>query len=394
MQQGAKKKKMNKKLIILLTMITTLLSGCWDSKESERMLYLYGLGVDFEDDQYKMYAQIIDFTNIAKSEQPSNPDAIQSEVGYATGRTISEAIYKLYNSVDEQLFWGHFSYFIFSQEVLKEGRINPIINTYMRFIDTRYQTWIYSTEDSVKDLMLSTPIINKAISLSKMSDPINSYKQSSFIEPLNIRNLLIGMDEPGHEVKIPLVRIVNNWETDKGKDPISSIDGITVISPKENLGVISGNKANGLQWMTNKTIRSGISIKRNTGEEQLISVILQNNKVTVKPIVKNDKVLFDIHVRNGATVSGFEGDVTEKEVRRLTEKKIKKQIKETYQEGLNINADVYRLSEHLYRQDVKAWKRMQKDGKIELDENSIRKIHVDLEKINSGRKTFDETIKK
>ena len=95
-----------------------------------------------------------------------------------------------------------------------------------------------------------------------------------------------------------------------------------------------------------------------------------------------------------ATVSGFEDDVTEKEIRKLTEKKIKEDIKKTYQEGLNINADVYRLSEHLYRQDVKAWKRMQKDGKIELDENSIRKIHVDLEKINSGRKTFDETIKK
>lgn len=394
MQQGAKKEKMNKKLIILLIIITTLLSGCWDSKESERMLYLYGLGVDFEDGQYKVYAQIIDFSNIAKSEQPSNPDAIQSEVGYATGKTVSEAMYKLYNSVDEQLFWGHFSYFIFSQEVLKEGRINPIINTYMRFVDTRYQTWIYSTEDSIKDLMLSTPIINKAISLSKMSDPLNSYKQSSFIEPLTIRNLLIGMDEPGHEVKIPLVRLVKVWETEKGNDPISSIDGVTVVSPNENLGIISGNKANGLQWMSNKTVRSGISIKDDTGEVKQLSIVLQNNKVTVKPTVKNDKVLFDIHVRNVATVSGFEGDITEKEIRELTEKKIKGQIKETYQEGLKINADVYRLSEYLYRKDVKSWKRLQRDGKIELDEDSIRKIEVDLVKINSGRKSFDETPKR
>ncbi len=44
-------------------------------------------------------------------------------------------------------------------------------------------------------------------------------------------------------------------------------------------------------------------------------------------------------------------------MRKNIAKQIEKEIKETYQEGLKLDADVYRLSEYLYRSNVKVWKK-------------------------------------
>jgi len=75
------------------------------------------------------------------------------------------------------------------------------------------------------------------------------------------------------------------------------------------------------------------------------------------------------------------------------EKEVKKEIRDTFKEGLSIDADVYNLSEYLYRKDAKAWKKLQKNGKVELNENSIRNIKVDI-LVNSGRKNFKETLRR
>lgn len=389
--------KINKKMIVVVMMLVTLLSGCWDLRDSERMLYIYGIGIDFKDGQYEIYAQIINFANIAKSESPPSPDIVQSEVGHATGNTINEAFYKLYSSMDEEMYWGHLTYFIFSEEALKEGRMNYIINWFVRFHNTRYQTWMYSTKEPVKEVLLTTPILNKALSLSKLSDPINSYKQSSLIEPITFRELIIRMDEPGHEVNIPLVSFAQNWETEKESNKATAIDGVSIVSPDSFRGTISNDKIKGLQWMTEKTIRSGFTVESESTESinrKKISIILQKIKVKVTPIVKNRNVTFSIDVKANAIVSGFQGHITEDEVRRAVQDKVEKDIRETYQEGININADVYRLSEYLYRKDVNSWKTLQKDGKVELTEDSIRNINVTITKLNSGRKTFKETIRR
>lgn len=390
------KKKINKRMILVVMMLTTILSGCWDMRESERMLYLYGIGVDYKDGQYDIYAQIINFANIAKSESPPSPDIVQSEVGHATGQTINEAFYKLYTSLDEELYWGHLTYFVFSEDALKEGRMNYIVNWFVRFHNTRYQTWMYSTKEPVKDVLLTTPILNKALSLSKLSDPVNSYKQSSFIEPVTFRELTIRLDEPSHEVNIPLVSFAQNWDTEKESNKATAVDGVSIVSPDSLRGTISEDKVKGLQWMTDKTIRAGFTIKSEANEStnrKKLSIVLQKVKVKVNPVVNNRHVTFNVDFEAVATVSGFQGKITEDEVRRAIHQKVEKDIRETYQEGLNINADIYRLSEYLYRKDVKSWKALQKDGKVELKEDSIGNINVTITKLNSGRIIFKDTIR-
>ena len=46
---------------------------------------------------------------------------------------------------------------------------------------------------------------------------MNSFKQESFVEPINMRKTIIGLNEPSHEVLLPMLSIVQNWETKREK---------------------------------------------------------------------------------------------------------------------------------------------------------------------------------
>ncbi|MFF2753638.1 Ger(x)C family spore germination protein [Psychrobacillus sp. NPDC058041] len=382
---------MKKKIIAILILVIIFLSGCWDVKEPERMLYIYGLGVDYKDGKYDVYAQIVDFSNIAKSEQP-NTEAIQAAVGHATGKTMDEAIFELYHSMDQKLFWGDLTYLILTEEVLKNGHANQTINTFVRYRETRYRTWVYGTKDSVKDIMLITPILNRSMSLSKIADPLNSYQQESLVEPINFRKMIIRLNEPSHEVSIPLVSIKENWETEKETEKAASINGVAVISPNELKGFITGKKVRGLQWMTNETERGEITVKLDSSNDNYLTVALDKIKVKVTPDIENNKVKFEIDIKMDVTVSGFQESLTEDEIRKAVKKEVTKEIEETYKEALKNDIDIYRLSEYVYRYNIKKWKEIQKDGKVDLTKDSIRNITVNISKVDSGRKSFKKTI--
>ncbi|WP_438312932.1 Ger(x)C family spore germination protein [Sporosarcina sp. FA9] len=382
---------MDNKKFVLLLLLTLMLAGCWDSREPERMLYVNALGVDFKDDKYEVYAQLISFANIAKSEQPTT-DQPQAEVGFASGKSLDEALFNLYHSIDQRVFWGHFSYLIISEDAMKSVKFNPVIDNLVRYRETRYQIWVYVTKDPVQDLLLVKPILNKALTLSKLGNPEDSYKQESYIKPVNFRELIIGMDEPGHEALIPLINIEANWESMQELIEAPVLSGVGVVTANGFKGFIEGDKAKGIQWMTNETKRGQITFK--TNDDTHTTTIIDHVKVNIQPIVESGTVRFDVAVDLEATVGIIEGKMTAHEIEKGVKKEAEKEIIATYEEALKMDVDIYRFSEQLYRKNIKAWKKHQKDGKIELNKDSIRNLTVHISKLKSSRKSYKETIEK
>ncbi len=375
---------------LLLLLATLPLSGCWDNNEPERMLYINGVGIDYKNGQYELYAQIINFANTAKSEQPTNNETTQAEVGHASGKSLDEAVSKLYHTVDQKVFWGHLSYLVFSEEAMKEVKLSPVIDLFIRYRETRYQIWVYATKDPVEEVLLLRPVINKAITLSKLGDPRNSYEQESFIKSTNIRELLIQLNEPSHEAKIPLITIKDNWESINETIKAPYLAGAGIVTPNGFKGFIQDVEARGMRWMTNDTVRSQMTVQTESGND--ISLVIENVKVKIKPVIVHGTAKFDIDVYGDAIVDIITDSATPKELEKLVKKEMEKQILTTYEEALKIDADIYRLSEQLYRQNVKEWKRLHKDGKVELTKDSIRNLNITIEKLSSPRKTFEQTI--
>jgi len=380
---------MNTRLLVIM-LLTIILSGCWDENQPERMLYINGVGVDYKDDKYDVYAQFASFANVAKSEQPISADVQQAEVGHAQGDTMDEAIHELYKSIDQKVYWGHFSYLVVSEEAMIQEKLSPVIDTFIRFRETRYNIWVYSTNDPVSDVLLVRPILNKAITLSKLGDPKNSFEQESFIEPIDIRKLLIRLDEPSHEAMIPLISIEENWKS--AIEPIKApvISGVGVVSPNSFKGFITGDKARGIQWMSNEMKKGQITFKLDGGD--YFTMVIENLKVKIDPIVSKGDVVFDVDVTLEATVSTVGENISTDTMQKEIKKEVEKEIMTTFEEALKMDIDIYHFSEKLYRKDVKAWKKHEKDGKLELTKDSFRELKINISKLESDRKSFKKTV--
>ncbi|WP_339213641.1 Ger(x)C family spore germination protein [Solibacillus sp. FSL W8-0372] len=374
---------------LLFFPLLLLLSGCWDTNQAERMYYIHGLGMDYKDEQFVIYAQIVAFTNIAKSEQP-NPDATQAEVGVAKGRTFDEAFFNLYQSMDERVFLGHLRYVVFSENIAKENKVEPIIDSFIRYRELRYTTWAYMSDSPLDEVLLITPIINKSITLSKLSDPLSSFSQSSRVQPIQFRELMIQLNEPSYEAKIPFVEMSENWSKEDGPDPVYKFKGISILNRDSGFkGNLLGDDINGVQWLTDKTKRSDVTVKWGESREPYTTTTVDEVHPEITPVVTNNKVQFDINVKLVVQTNEILDQNKLNSLKKEIEQQVKKEIEQTYKASLQFDSDVYRLSEVLYRKNVKAWKEYEKDGKIPLDESTIRKLDVELVKVKGERITSD-----
>src|SRR5690606_18057347 len=123
------------------------------------------------------------------------------------------------------------SFFIVTENLMEEDHINSVINTLTQHTDTRYQTWVYSTDDPLEEFLIAVPLLKRSITLTSLADPYNSFQQASFIEPLSMRQLIIQLNEPGYDVKIPYVTMKDDWKTQKGTEKSVKMTGVAVISP-------------------------------------------------------------------------------------------------------------------------------------------------------------------
>ncbi len=371
---------MKKYCLLLLTAL--LLAGCWDANVPQKMYYAHGMGIDYVDDHFEVYVQVVDFANIAKSEQ-RQPDAPQAEVGRGRGKTVDQAVVNLYHTLDMRLYWGHLSFIVFSRSAMEEGQVNNVVNFLNSYRETRYEIWMYGTDEKVSDIMLATPVLNTALNLSSLADPLNSYQQESYVAPVSFRQYILRLNEPDYTVKIPFVKMKENWKSQKEKDKRIEYAGIAVISEKELKGVLQGEEVLGTKFMTEEMKRTLLTYKL---EDTSLSVVIQNVKVEVKAKPVGGSFTFDITVKMNATPSEFSTKITENELVESAKKEVEKKIRETYEAALDQDIDIYRLSNHAYKQHVKEWKSVAEKGKIPLDEDSISSVEVFIEKLGAARK--------
>ncbi|MBI0577743.1 Ger(x)C family spore germination protein [Neobacillus cucumis] len=378
-------------LVILMSLIMLLpLGGCWDTFEPERMVYAYGMAVDYKKGQYIAYLQMINLGLLAKTEVSGGNSEENVEVGRATGKTVDQAIFNLYGSAQRRIFWGHLSYLILTEEALKSDGIKSVVDLLDRYRETRYRIWFYATKDSLSEILLNTPILGMSSALSRISDPKATFQQNSFIQPINMREVLISIDEPVHEASLPVITITKeNWMTQKKPHESLKIEGIAVVKRNRLKGFVMGSQANGLRWMNKKMKRSNLTVKDNPKN---IDVLVTNLKVKVKPVIRNKNIQFDVKVKADSVIDHVEQNFNRITLATKIEEKIKKEIMETYLYGLSIDADLYRLTEVLYRKNVRVWKMVQHQGKVPLKKDSLRNIQVKIDVIHGEKQRDKPTL--
>lgn len=349
-----------------------LLAGCWDIEESDRLDYVHGVGVDYKDGKVILYLQLVNLGGLGTPETAVKEED-QITIATASAEDVNTAIFNIYKSAQRRLYWGHTTFIILSEATLENNKLKEVLDLVNRYPETRYRIRMFSTNDDISELMKVSPTFKGSPIFSRLTDLNNAYEQSSWIKPLSNRELLISLDEPGYNGFIPAIRVTENtWQTESSPEPMVEPIGVASVTPEMFKGFLMADDIEGLRWMQDSE-RVNITIYKDG--KPASGLVILNPKTTFNIKEDGNKVTFHVEFRGKGIINEMVQNVDQEFIVKEVEKKIKKEVMHTYKEALEINSDIYRLSEKLYRRNLKTWQKLEENGTIPLDENSL---HIDV----------------
>lgn len=349
-----------------------LLAGCWDIEESDRLDYVHGVGVDYKDGKVILYLQLVNLGGLGTPETAVKEED-QITIATASAEDVNTAIFNIYKSAQRRLYWGHTTFIILSEATLENNKLKEVLDLVNRYPETRYRIRMFSTNDDISELMKVSPTFKGSPIFSRLTDLNNAYEQSSWIKPLSNRELLISLDEPGYNGFIPAIRVTENtWQTESSPEPMVEPIGVASVTPEMFKGFLMADDIEGLRWMQDSE-RVNITIYKDG--KPASGLVILNPKTTFNIKEDGNKVTFHVEFRGKGIINEMVQNVDQEFIVKEVEKKIKKEVMHTYKEALEINSDIYRLSEKLYRRNLKTWQKLEENGAIPLDKNSL---HIDV----------------
>ncbi|MFX3636359.1 MAG: Ger(x)C family spore germination protein [Candidatus Pristimantibacillus sp.] len=373
------------RIVLIITVILLSLTGCWSGKEIQNLGYAKALGIDYIDNEFIVYAQMLDFTSIAKMEGggSSGPNA-PVWVGKGRGKSFNMAVTDLYKTSQLRINWGHLTAIVLTERALK-AKVEFLSDMIVRYPEIRYNAWLYGTRSSLEELLSATPMFKKSPIASILHSPEDNFSQISLFPPVYFFKYLSKYNEKAGSAYLPSLSLNEaQWKENKKKHGLLMIDGGFFESNRKIRGYLSRQKMLGYHWLQANTHRAPINIERDGilyGE-----IIVDVNKIKIKPVIQGSEVHF--HILAKLTGSNYEYvvPISREEMNQIGANIIKSQIMNTYIEGLKIGVDIYGLEVTLFRKHPKLWKKLTNNGDhLLIDKQSIEKLDIRLNIPYNGR---------
>lgn len=369
-----------KKIFIILLMIF-LLGGCYNYKELNEISIISSISIDKDDDEYLVGAQIMN------AKQDENSESSQVIVYTAKGKTINEALRDMTMKSPSKLYGGHLSKLVLSEEVAKEGIIN-VIDIFQRLTEIRNEFTItiakgIKASDIIKVMTAPESVPAEYVKTSLQSADISSaLTYSTKLDEFVSYYLKDGID--------PVIAAI---EVKDYKKKGTTLDNTTTTDPitKIVLGNIGVTKNGKLEKFLTKNETIGYNFIRNQVQEMIIpvkcddkyyasiSVLDNSTKTDVKKI--NDKYQININVKAKAIIAEYNcsnnltKDSTIKELKKKTEKKIKKYINEAIDKQKDTKSRFLGFERTIYL-DYPKYKNEEYDIKLNVEVDLNRKGEI------------------
>ncbi|RAR42295.1 Ger(x)C family spore germination protein [Paenibacillus sp. MDMC362] len=368
-------------LIVLLNLIT----GCWDIKEIQDINYITAIGIDQEDGNFVVYTQMMDFTSVAKIDSGKAEKPSQIWTSKTKGKTLDLAINNIYDSAQERTIWSHISCIIISDNVLKSNVLTKL-DTIGRYQEVRMTPWVFGTKESIEQLMNIPAFFNLSPLNTLAHEPIDEYKQKSYIKPIRYFDFMALMTEPGWTVMLPNLTIdTKTWSRNQKEDPKLEINGVFAISKGVSKGLFTNDKLTGLRWLEADTERSHIPITNQNGEMAGVAV-LSSPKISVKLNIVNGMPRYRVSVKLTGNVVEALDDMNKTDIEIQAAKGVREEILTTFKNGAATKTDLFSLEHVLFKRDTRLWKKINQSSAQAIDTSSLEAVHVEIHLDHAGMK--------
>lgn len=392
------RKRWFRSLFMLLLMVPFLfLSGCLNISEPEDMFYVYAVGVDYDEKkgEYIVYAQVLNFQEIAKtggggSQSGGKGGNMQIWVGKGNGVSLDGAIQSMMITSQRRLYWGHLNAIILTERLMQHG-IYDVIDMVRRFNEPKYTTWLFATGDSPESILSTSPILNEAPIKSIIGDPLRLHEIISIVPPIRFHRFVSVMDEPGETA--PLIHLTTtsaHWRENRKKKEVMRVDGASFVRKEKYVATMKTKEILGLRWMTGRAEKPRLTLM--DGRKPLATLVPNKIRPKIEPFYRGLTPYFRIKIRLDAQLLQLSRPATTMELKKKAERIVKEEVMETYKLAIQKRVDVYQLLHPLFHKDTKKWKRLIDAHPFPLKEDSIEQVSVEVNIMSTGKAKMSEEV--
>lgn len=393
---------MNKKItiIIFITFISLLSTGCWNYRELSDIAIITGVGIDKEDSNYKVSLLISNTSDSISSSEVSAKATIIT----GKGNNISEAFDDARLKSSKDIYVGHISLLLISEEIAKDG-IYDIIDS------------IFRDPESIKKINLAIVKNTTSNDTLKVLSPLDMFPSQNII--LNIENTILTVGTSyntyvsdfiykivnyGIDNIVPTIIVEGETAKENSIDQLKEteikkyikIDDLALFREYKLVDYANTMESKIINIINNKATNVTITTKCYKNLDKYIVVKLSDPKTKIDLKIDDNKIKYTFNIKTDALISetNCELELRDEEVIKnitnYTKSELYGTIKKTIKKIQDINTDVLGLGNLIYKKNYEYWYKIKDNWqdiypKVEFD------IKIDLNISEKG--SLQTTIK-
>lgn len=372
------------RIACFLLCCSMLLTGCWDIKSVSDYNFVTALGIDYKKGQYIVYTELVDYEVAGKHIVGSKQIRPNIWVGRSEGKTVYEAMTRLYDSVQQYMYWDHIMTIVLSDSVLKQD-IHRVTDAIGRFSQIRFNSWVFGTREPIDKLFKQSTFFNVSPIATLLHNPDGNNSQRTTIPPIRLLDVYSNRMEPGQSNLIPKVDITKNtWEDTEKPQPVLILSGAYALNKGRTAVRFEQNQLGGIRWIESGMKKSFLRLQQDDRQIGMVSLFNMKKKITVAS--EGSSPAFTMSLSYKGIVEEVLTDTTLREILEETEKTVRKEILQTYQNGVAAGTDLYGLEQVMYRKHPGLWKQITNGGQVpmQLTDKTLAKVDVHIDFMHAG----------
>lgn len=384
---------MKKAAVILIFIYSFLLTGCWNAREINELGFVLSIGLDKNDEGFKVTAQMASPETFSKTPSGSGSPEISKPfwIVKSSGKTIFEAIRNMASISSRRIFWAHIKVIIISEELARSNTLE-VFDFFTRNPELRLRTLIAVTPGEAEKLIEIIPEMEKdpALYLEKI---IENKSLTGKSYSIMLKDFLQDYLDPN--IGPVTSRII--IDKSEGK-PVLKTSGAYVFDDSKVSASLNEGETRGLLWIKNK-MKDSIMVVYCPEDNKPVTLEIKGSKSSFKSSVDDGIPHFEIKIDVKASITeqscqtDFNDSQKLNELSKVLETAVYRDIQSVITAAKYLKIDFLGFSTVLNRQHRKEFHQLpSKWDDIFSDSEVIITVNADIQHVSLAKPL--EPIKK
>jgi spore germination protein KC len=389
-------------IFLMFLLLSSLLSGCWSSKELNELAIATALGIDKSDDGYLLSVQIMNPAEIAGKSSSGRTEVIRFT---KSGSTIHEAFRKLSTEVPRKIYISHLRIVVFGENMARQG-IGKALDFLSRDHEMRSDFFITIAKGTTAANILNVMTHQEKLPANKLFDALeNSYKLWAPTKPVTLDELINDLVSKGKEPALTGVSMSGNPKYGgefKNVQQISpktilKINSLAVLKKDKLLGWLNEADAKGYCYITDNVKSTVVNVPCKGGK---LSIETIRSKTNINGKMGKGKPKINISVFTEGNISDAECNIDLSKPENITklEQEYKKNIQKKMEGAIktvqrNYHSDIFGFGQVLYRADPRGWKHLEPHWEQEFENLEVSvNVNAKIRRLGTITKSFQNEM--